>query len=693
MKASSQNLEAVAQVSKTRVSPVGQAAVWIGLLRRIGIILILIGTFCHAASARAQIFSMPSHVSASITAEPQTVKPGGTGEITVTLTISPGFHIQSHTPFDPNLVPTELTVAKSPEIHFGKVVYPKPISIPASKIITPVGKLSVYEGTVKLHVRFHVLKAATGGRQIVTFHLQTQACNSVSCFIPQEQKLSVTIHVSGTAAGSSAPAGGASGGTAPITAKGTPTAIPSSVGKASPPMTNKAAIAAALAYIARSPYAPADQEHLPIWVMIGFALLGGLILNVMPCVLPVIPIKVMAMVEQAHGSRRKAIGHAIAFTIGVVALFMIIAVVLGVQKAAGGQLFFYGEQFQNPFFVVALCVIVALAALSMLGVWTINLPQAVYNSQPTSQGYGGSLFTGLLATVLATPCSAPFLGVMIAWALGQSIPVILLFFALVGIGMAAPYLLLAMFPGAIARIPRAGRWSELIKQGLGLITIGVAIYLLGTLPDRHEILIGAFITLAFCIGAWIWGQWPQYNMPRAKIWTIRGVAVGLSLLTTWGVIWFFLAGTGNASSAVRFSTPPSPTADATAPAPHVAIGRWQNFSLGRLRAALKEGHPVVLDFTANWCVNCKFVKATVLDNPTTRKNFNRVRAVLLRADLTTQNPVAQSLLVKLGGRSIPFLAIFSPQAPFRPEVLRDLYSIGDVAHALRRASITPVHQG
>ncbi|MGC8561354.1 MAG: protein-disulfide reductase DsbD family protein, partial [Phycisphaerae bacterium] len=539
---------------------------------------------------------------------------------------------------------------------------------------------------VKLHVRFHVLKAAPGGRYRVTLHLQTQACNSVSCFIPQEQKLSVTIHVPGKAAGSSAPAATA-GGTAPGAAKGTSASTPPSVEKTSPPMTSRAALAAALAYIARSPYAPADQEHLPIGVMIGFALLGGLILNVMPCVLPVIPIKVMAMVEQAHGSRRRALGHAIAFTIGVVALFMIIALVLGLQKAAGGRLFFYGEQFQNPLFVVGLCVIVALAALSMLGVWTINLPQAIYNSQPASHGYAGSLFTGLLATVLATPCSAPFLGVMIAWALGQSIPVILLFFALVGIGMAAPYLLLAMFPGAIARIPRAGRWSELIKQGLGLITIGVAIYLLGTLPDRHEILIGAFITFAFCIGAWIWGQWPQYNMPAAKIWTIRGVAVALSLLTTWGVIWFFSAGNSETSSAVRLGSPPPALADGITPAaaPHLVVGHWQNFSLGRLRAALKAGHPVVLDFTANWCVNCKFVKATVLDNPTTRENFNRARAVLLRADLTTQNPVAQSLLVKLGGRSIPFLAIFSPRSPFRPEVLRDLYSIGDVAHALQTA--------
>jgi thiol:disulfide interchange protein DsbD len=115
-------------------------------------------------------------------------------------------------------------------------------------------------------------------------------------------------------------------------------------------------------------------------------------------------------------------------------------------------------------------------------------------------------------------------------------------------------------------------------------------------------------------------------------------------------------------------------------------GHWQNFTLDRLRAALMADHPVVLDFTANWCVNCKFVKATVLDNPATRKAFSQYHTVLLRADLTAQNPVAEALLLKLGGRSIPFLALFSPGTPFQPEVLRDIYTIGDVERALRRSA-------
>jgi thiol:disulfide interchange protein DsbD len=569
-------------------------------------------------------------------------------------------------------------------VKFEPVQYPKAINIPASKVITPLGKLAVYEGSVKLRVPFRILKTADGGNYVVHLDLQTQACNAVSCFIPQDKKLTVTIHVSAPESGrhiTPAPkvaSNGGQGTTGELTTSGT------AVGQRSGQIARTAAasLAQQLAYIRDHPYAPANHMNIPLWALVLFAFVGGLILNVMPCVLPVIPIKVMAMVEQAHGSRQKALRHAMAFTIGVLTLFMAIALVLGVQKLTGDKLYFYGEQFQNPFFVVSLVVVVALAGLSMLGVWTVNLPQAVYTAGPKSSGYAGSFFTGLLATVLATPCSAPFLGVMITWALGRPIIITILFFALVGVGMAAPYLILALFPGAIAKVPRAGRWSELLKQGLGIITIGVAVYLLGTLHDRHEILIGAFVTLSFCLGAWIWGQWPIYGMSEARVWTIRTTAVAVSVLATAGTVWFLSGGTPVSQPPTAASQPLNDGATAVAQS-SFAINHWQPFTIFRMKAALKKGHPVVVDFTANWCVNCKFVKATVLESPAVRTNFSQAAVVLLRADLTKQNPVAQSLLVKLGGRSIPFLAIFSPRSPYRPEVLRDIYSIGDVTQALQ----------
>ncbi len=647
-------------------------------------LILILGSVWGVSRANAQIFNMPSHVSATAGVSPKIFKPGETGVISVHVVIAAGFHIQSHKPLDNNLVPTELTIKKMANVKFGTVRYPKAINIPASKVITPLGKLSVYEGSVKLRVPFRILKTAAGGNYTLHLDLQTQACNAVSCFIPQDDKLTVTLHVS--ASGGSQHATSAPNGTfiSGHGATGHPTGGGTTVDHSSGQTVRTAAtsVAQQLAYIQNHPYAPANHMSIPMWALIFFALLGGLILNVMPCVLPVIPIKVMAMVEQAHGSRQKALRHALAFTAGVLTLFMAIALVLGVQKLTGDKNYFYGEQFQNPFFVVSLVVIVALAGLSMLGVWTINLPQAVYTAGPKSSGYAGSFFTGLLATVLATPCSAPFLGVMITWALGRPIIITILFFALVGIGMSAPYLILAMFPGAIAKVPRAGRWSELLKQGLGIITIGVAIYLLGTLHGRHEILTGAFVTLCFCLGAWIWGQWPTYGMSELRVWTIRTAAVAVSALTAGGAVWF-LSGSLSANQPPAQAAPSQYGGATAAAQSSFLINHWQPFNVYRMKAALSKGHPVVVDFTANWCVNCKFVKATVLESSAVQHDFSKSAVVLLRADLTKQNPVAQSLLVKLSGRSIPFLAIFSPRSPYRPEVLRDIYSIGDVTHALQ----------
>ncbi len=630
-----------------------------------GVAILIVCLLPNLRPLRAQIFPTAGQVAAHVTAKPPILHAGQSGSLIVTLIITPGFHVQSHKPFDPNLVPAVLTVRPAVGITFGKVVYPRPLNIPASKIITPLGKLSVYEGTVHLRVPFHVATTAAAGDQKLHLHIQTQACNKDSCFIPQNQPLEVKLTILAARAIPTKPA--TSHLKTPPTPAGSAKSHPiipaagghSASGKSPPAPVQSSALGTARspAMIHSRTYRPANQSHLPLWALIGFALLGGLILNIMPCVLPVIPLKVMAMVQQAHGSRRQSLQHAFAFTGGVLTLFIFIALLLGAQRAAGATGFFYGEQFQHSGFVIAMAVIVALLALSMLGVWTFALPRAVYNIEAKSGGYFGSFTMGLLATILATPCSAPFLGVMIAWALSEPILIIVMFFALVGVGMAAPYILLAAFPGAVSRLPRTGRWAELIKQGLGLITVGVAIYLLGTLPDRHLIILGAFITLIACISAWMWGQWPTYDMPVARIRFIRFAAVVFAIVASLGVYQFLRAS--------------------------VQSKRWQNFSVPRMNHALKDGHQVVVDFTANWCVNCKLVKATVLDSAAVSKAFATDHAVLLRADLTANNPVAQGLLVKLGGRSIPFLAIFSPHHPHRPVVLRDLYSIADVLKALK----------
>jgi thiol:disulfide interchange protein DsbD len=307
-------------------------------------------------------------------------------------------------------------------------------------------------------------------------------------------------------------------------------------------------------------------------------------------------------------------------------------------------------------------------ALSMLGVWTLNPPQALYAAEGKAPHtvYLGSFSNGLMATLLATPCSAPYLGAVLAWALTQPGWITVMMLGLVGLGMSLPYLLLAIFPDALKRVPRAGRWSDLLKQGLGIVMMGVAVYLLTLIPNTTYwpwVLMAGVVVALVC---WAWGQLPTYNMEPARIWTIRvvSVVVGIGL----GVGLYVMA-----SRYVR-EIPRN-----------VDDGAWRPFNVALLDDALKSGRPVVVDWTASWCINCHALEAFVLNTGGVNEAFVKSNALLLRADLSTDNPPATLLNRELGGEAIPVLAIFSPGRPREPVVLRDSYSSQRVIEEVGRA--------
>ena len=396
-----------------------------------------------------------------------------------------------------------------------------------------------------------------------------------------------------------------------------------------------------------------------------------MILNVMPCVLPVIPLKVLSLVQQAHGDRKQAVLHALTFSAGVISLFIALAVVL---KAGG---LFYGQQFQSTAFLVVMIMFVIALALSMLNVWTINPPQAVYNVDTARSGHLGSFTSGLMATLLATPCSAPYLGPVLAWALIQSTWLTALTLGLVGVGMSIPYLLLAAFPAALNKLPRAGRWSELLKQGLGIVMLAVAVYLITLVPNVTFwpwILLGAVVLGLTC---WGWGQIPSPTMEAKQLWRIRIVVliIGIAL----GGVLYGISGRLASAEA----QPQPATGDFVLPI--VANNTWLPFNTALLDAALKQGRPVVVDWTADWCINCRSLEAFVLSTQPVQTAFRDQNAVLLRADLSLDNPPATRLNEKLGGHAIPVLAIFSPSRPENPIVLRDSYSPSHVIDELKNA--------
>ncbi|HVX83595.1 MAG TPA: cytochrome c biogenesis protein CcdA [Phycisphaerae bacterium] len=603
---------------------------------------------------------------------------GASAEIILQLAIDPEYHIQSAAPHDPSLIPTTVSIAPAAGLTFGRPQFPVAAELPVPAGLPGPPTIAAYRGTVYLKVPLTVASDAALGARTLEVSVQSQACTDKMCLPPDTTvvKIPLTIAAAGAAAEQTDHTLIAAANQQPYaSAPAAPSpATPGPVAD-TPPALGAPSDAHQLALIDARAYHPgnAQEQSYSITWLILLGLVGGAILNIMPCVLPVIPLKVLGLVQQAHGDRRLALLHGLSFSAGVITLFIALAVVL---KAFG---LFYGQQFQSPAFLLAMALLVVALALSMLGVWTINPPQAIYrigSSAPANDpaitrdyrapharsAHLASFTNGLMATLLATPCSAPYLGGVLAWAFGRPMWVTALALGWVGAGMSLPYLILAAFPKLLAKVPRAGRWSELLKQALGIVMLGVAVYLITLLPNVALWPWAMLAAVVVGLVCWAWGQIPTLSMSSARIWSIRTAAliVGAALGAGLWVV---------GARAVY--------------APDANV--WQPFSVQALDAGLQSGRPVVVDWTANWCINCHALEAFVLSSTDVRSQFAASNALLLKADLSRDNPPASALNAKLGGKSIPVLAIFSPNQPLAPVVLRDGYTRARVVDELRRA--------
>jgi thiol:disulfide interchange protein DsbD len=610
----------------------------------------------------------PVTVKAAVSAQP--LLPGKSAEIAVELTVNRAYHVQSAFAPAP-YIPAKVTVAAAPGITVGAIQAQRGTDIPSPPALG-TGTLSVYQGKAYFLIPITAAPDAAAGERTLDISITTQACDDNTCLPPKTSHVQVKAKVgaAGDAVEELEPALFA----AAHKQQFLPTQLPEPPASATQtqPAATKAGDVPLLndaqqqALIESRPYQPFNtrEQEYSLAAILGFALVGGLILNVMPCVLPVIPLKALSFVQHAHGNHRVAMLHSLAFSAGIVTLFVALALVL----RTGGL--FYGQQFQSPAFLITMALFVVALALSMLGVWTISTPQVVYKVEakiaestqpldyssgaapqtPAARAYLASYGNGLMATLLATPCSAPFLGPVFAWAFNKPAWLTAMALAVVGVGMSIPYLVLAAFPKMLNRVPRAGRWSELLKQGLGIVMLGVGIYLITRIQNTRLWFWGFFGALAIALVCWGWGQIPSLTMSLRRIWTIRSIVLAIGILLGGGITYL-------ASGATR---PPD--------------NHWVPFNVALLDKALKDGRPVVVDWTADWCINCQVLDATVLSREETQQAFAKSNALLLRADLTSDNPAATALNKKLGGEAIPVLAIFSPARPDKPVVLRDTYS-------------------
>ena len=383
-------------------------------------------------------------------------------------------------------------------------------------------------------------------------------------------------------------------------------------------------------------------------LIMGGMLLGGLILNLMPCVFPVIGLKIMGFVEQAGADRRKVVFHGFTFTAGVLTSFGILSGILFAARAAGGAAASkgWGYQLQNPWVVLVLMILMFLLALNMYGVFEIGASAtSVGGNLQSKHGFGGSFFSGLLATIVATPCSAPFLGTAIGKAVG--LPAFQFFsaFAAMGIGLALPYLVLSAFPGLVSLLPRPGRWMESFKQAMSFLLFATAGYLLWVYAGQIglEHLLGPVFGLSsIAIAAWIYGRW---FLPHLKTST-RATAVALSLL--------FAAG------GLYAAAPPKPSSIV-----------WEPWSQEKVNTYLAEGRPVYVDFTALWCATCQ-VNKKVAYTKEVIELIRQKKIVMLKGDKTNPNPQIEAKLSELNRTAIPVNVLYVPgkdQPSITPEVL------------------------
>lgn len=382
-----------------------------------------------------------------------------------------------------------------------------------------------------------------------------------------------------------------------------------------------------------------------------FGIIAGLLLNAMPCVLPVLTFKVSGLLmvggRDAAGLRRFR-QHNLCFAAGVMTLFSALALVLGLADLMWGQLY------QNQAVLMVMLLVVYLMGLSTLGVFSlpvIDLKTGANSKNPCLQAY----FTGLVSTFLATPCSGPLLGGVLGWAFTQPLMIVVVVFWAVGFGMALPYLMFSVWPDLARILPKPGAWMNVFERIVGFMLMGTALYLLSVLPvERHMQVLTVLLVLSFC--AWLWGQYCGITAPplRRKIMSVIGV--GLLVASVFWVL-----------------------------RPVAPLPQWRQFTPEAFEANLGK-KPMLLEFTANWCPNCKFMEATVLTDERMRKLQARYGMELVRVDLTNANAYAVRLLDALGSKSIPLTALF-PAGDYanQPLVLRDVYSAHTLEQALNEA--------
>ncbi|MEX2138124.1 MAG: cytochrome c biogenesis protein CcdA [Pirellulales bacterium] len=615
----------------------------------------LIGKSARGGDATEGRYRNPN-IEATITGriEPAVVAPGGTAKLILSITPNSGWFIYAYAdqPMQGTSKPTLIHLSETDGLIAGMPV----TSSAAKRKKSPLdGQLvSYHDRQVEWTIPLNVPEGSASGPRSIKGLVGLLTCSDTACLIPHGVEFAGTLTVSEQEArgptalalktASYAAVANARLGVAP------PGPIAGAGRDAGAEGMEGDAFAALPSFEPQNLSAPAG---LPAILLL--ALLGGLLLNLMPCVLPVIGLKILAFVEQGGRQRSHVLALNLWYSAGILSVFLVLATLAAFLNVG------WGEQFQSTGFNVAMAAVVFVMALSFLGVWEIPIPGFAGSSTATKlahrEGFFGAFSKGVLTTVLATPCSGPFLGTVFGFTLRQPPLVIYLIFAAIGVGMALPYLLIGAFPKLIRFLPKPGAWMDTFKQVMGFVLLGTVVFLF-TFMDRD------YVVPTFALLAVLWAACWWINR------TPLTADVGRRLLA-WGQAAVFAVIVGYFSFTLLLPRP--------------SVLPWEPFSIAAWNKHTAQGKTVLVDFTADWCVNCKVNMKWAIDTDAVKRLTEQNDVVPLLADYSDMSEEIKSMLEALGSRSIPVLAVFPAGEPTRPIVLRDLVTKGQVVEALRQA--------
>lgn len=582
--------------------------------------------------------------------------PAGTrAAVAVVCTVPDGYHAQSAKPLDPDAIPFVATIKTPAGIKAGTIIYGKPLE----KNYEGLGKLSVYVGTFTTFIPIDIAPDAAAGDVEITGSVSFQICDDKgTCLPPEEVKYSIKTKI--VAAGTEA--------------KKTNNVIFKDYKDANP-TTKPAATQPASSSIAPTTNAPTSNTPTAttsapdtavslfgwsfningIGIALAAALGAGLIFNVMPCVLPVLPLKAWGFFEAAGHHRGKTISFGLMFAAGMVSLFSLLGVVVFFSTSIFHVRLQWGQWFAYPAFVWTVAIVITLLGIWLMGFFALNLPSSVYGFNFRHDTFGGNFAWGAFTAILSTPCTAPMFPAVIAFALTQPGYVGILVMATVGIGMAIPYVILSAFPEIARKFPRTGPFAEIFKQSMGVLMLATAAWFVGLGIHMGEQVQWWLVFAVIAIGA-------AYIIYRSTV--VARTKTGVFATSVFATISVAVA-----LALTLFMTRPTPA-------------HWQPFTDEAFAAARHSNNPVLVKFTADWCLNCKYIEHTVFTDPVAIDELTQHRVVMLKADLTSKSAPGWKMRESLGGTGIPFTAIYAAHND-APVTLASVYTTGTLVDTLK----------